>query len=81
PNTLPPPNALTQSALAKLETQNLEIQKLYGRIRWLTGFSVGALAMTAGLTFLVLGSRFLPDGLLPIPSAQRSLVESVSPRH
>lgn len=79
--SLEPPNALTQSALAKLETQDLEIQKLYGRVRWLTGFSVGAIAMTAGLTVLILGSSILPNGLFPIPSTERSLIESVSPRN
>ena len=78
--SLEPPNALTQSALAKLEVQDLEIQKLYGRVRWLTGFSVGAIAMTAGLTVLVLGSNVLPDGLLSLPSTERSLVESPSLR-
>ena len=78
--SLEPPNALTQSALAKLEVQDLEIQKLYGRVRWLTGFSVGAIAMTAGLTVLVFGSNILPDGLLSLPSTERSLVESPSPQ-
>ncbi|MDY6936212.1 MAG: hypothetical protein SWY16_00990 [Cyanobacteriota bacterium] len=77
---LEPPNALTQKILAQLETKEIELQRLHGRVRWLAGFSVGAMTIAIGLTALVFGSDIEPGKWLPRGFVERWQVETVSPQ-